>query len=163
MKFLSENVPGFEHIRLLCTANALGIRESRRIVGEYTLTIDDMAGSTRFEDAICTVGSAVDFHGTAKADGSYDGAYYVTGNACAEIPFRSLLPKHTVNLAVAGRCLSADQLAHSAVRVMPPCIAMGQAAGTAAAIAVRNGQEFREIDIKELRAQLAADGVFFEA
>ena len=163
MKFLSENVPGFEHIRLLCTANALGIRESRRIVGEYTLTIDDMAGSTRFEDAICTVGSAVDFHGTAKADGSYNGAYYVTGNACAEIPFRSLLPKHTVNLAVAGRCLSADQLAHSAVRVMPPCIAMGQAAGTAAAMAVRNGQELREIDIKELRAQLVRDGVFFEA
>ena len=163
MKFLSENVPGFEHIRLLCSANALGIRESRRIVGEYTLTIDDMASSTRFEDAICTVGSAVDFHGTAKADGSYNGAYYVTGNACAEIPFRSLLPKNTVNLAVAGRCLSADQFAHSAVRVMPPCIAMGQAAGTAAAMAVRNGQELRKINIKELRAQLVADGVYFEA
>ena len=65
-------------------------------------------------------------------------------------------------LVVAGRCLSADQLAHSAVRVMPSCIAMGQAAGTAAAMAVRNGQELRELDHSALRAQLIADGVMLE-
>ena len=162
MAFLREHVPGFEHIRLLCSANALGIRESRRIVGEYTLSIEDMAEGAKFEDGICTVGSAVDFHGTARPDGSYDGAYYVSGDACAEIPFRCLLPRKTVNLAVAGRCLSADQLAHSAVRVMPPCIAMGQAAGTAAAMSVRNGRDFRQLDTQALQAQLIADGVVFE-
>lgn len=162
MEFLKAHVPGFAHIRLLCSANALGIRESRRIIGEYTLSIEDMAKGAKFEDAVCTVGSAVDFHGTAKPDGSYDGAYYVAGNACAEIPFRCLLPRKTVNLAVAGRCLSADQLAHSAVRVMPPCIAMGQAAGTAAAMAVQSGRELRQLDYSALRAQLIADGVVFE-
>ncbi len=80
----------------------------------------------------------------------------------SDIAAEALLPQNTVNLSVAGRCISADQLAHSAVRVMPPCIAMGQAAGTAAAIAVRNGQELRGIDIKKLQAQLVEDGVFLQ-
>lgn len=162
MAFLRKNVPGFENARYLRSADVLGIRESRRIVGEKTLTIDDMASGARFEDAICTVGSAVDFHASQKKDGSYDGKYYVTGSRSVQIPYGSLLPKDVENLIVTGRCLSADQLAHSAVRVMPPCFAMGQAAGVAAAMAAKSGCLVKKIDLKEFHERLLQGGVFFE-
>lgn len=159
--FLQEEVPGFNNIRLLYSANTLGIRESKRIVGEYVLTIDDMANGTGFGDAICTVGSAVDFHGSQKRDGSYDGAYGVTGPSSAQIPYRCLIPKESKNLLAAGRCVSADQMAHSAVRVMPPCFAMGQAAGVAAAISVNDSMNVKDIDIGKLQQKLKNGGVFF--
>ena len=159
MEFLKDHVPGFENIRLLQSANSLGIRESRRIEGEYTLTMDDMAAGRSFEDAICTVGSAVDFHSSSKDDGSYDGAYGLCGKKAAQIPYRCLIPKNVNNLLVAGRCLSADQMAHSAVRVMPPCFAMGQAAGTAAAMAAETKQSVRDVSIAALQKKLKTGGV----
>lgn len=162
MDFLRENVPGFERIRLLQSATTLGIRESRRIVGEYTLTMDDMASGRTFPDGICTVGSAVDFHGSSRHDGSYDGAYGLCGSRATEIPYRCLIPKNVGNLLVAGRCLSADQMAHSAVRVMPPCFAMGQAAGLAAAMASGAGIPVRAVDGGELRNRLQENGVYFD-
>ena len=159
MDFLKENVPGFEKIRLLQSSQSLGIRESRRIVGEYTLTMEDMAAGRKFEDGICLVGSAVDFHGKNNQKGEYQGAYYVSGGEPTQIPLRCLLPKGVDNLLAAGRCLSAEQMAHSAVRVMPPCFAMGQAAGTAAALAVQNGVSPKQLDPALLREKLLADGV----
>lgn len=162
MDFFRKNVPGFENVRFLRSADVLGIRESRRIIGEATLTIDDMASGARFEDAVCTVGSAVDFHASQKRDGSYDGKYYVTGNQSVQIPYRALLPKNVENLIVAGRCLSADQLAHSAVRVMPPCFAMGQAAGLAAAISIKDGVPVKKINLSELHESLVKGRVYFE-
>ena len=162
MEFFRKHVPGFEKARVLRSADVLGIRESRRILGEKVLTIDDMAAGTRFEDAICTVGSAVDFHGSQKKDGSYDGKYYVTGSHSVQIPYRALLPKNVSNLIVAGRCLSADQLAHSAVRVMPPCFAMGQAAGVAAAMAAENDGNVKNIDLADFHQRLVNGGVYFE-
>lgn len=154
MDFLKTTVPGFANIRLLQTAQALGVRESRRIDGEYMLSIQDLQRGTKFEDAICVVGSAVDFHGTQKADGSYDGKYYVAGSEPLQLPYRCLQPKKIANLLVAGRCVSSDQLTHSAIRVMPPCFAMGQAAGTAAAIAVASETPVKKIDIAQLRRSL---------
>lgn len=159
MEFLKKNVPGFENIRLLQSANSLGIRESRRIVGDYTLTMDDMAEGRHFDDGICTVGSAVDFHASSKSDGSYDGAYGLCGQKSAQIPYRALVPQKAENLLAAGRLLSADQMAHSAVRVMPPCFAMGQAAGVAAAMAAKKNGKVRDVDVKELRRALALGGV----
>lgn len=159
MQFLKENVPGFANIRLLQSAQSLGIRESRRIIGEYTLTMEDVAAGRRFEDGICLVGNAVDFHGKNDRSGAYQGAYYVPGQEPTQIPLRCLIPKGMDNLLVAGRCLSADQMAHSAVRVMPPCFAMGQAAGTAAALAVQNGVSPKQLNLAQLREKLLADGV----
>ncbi len=161
MDFLREHVPGFEKIRLLQSANSLGIRESRRIVGDYCLSLEDMASGRFFEDGICTVGSAVDFHSSSKKDGSYDGAYGLCGSKAAQIPYRALIPQKVNNLLAAGRCLSADQMAHSAVRVMPPCFAMGQAAGVAAAMAAKDQGDVRKINIAELRKELAREGVLF--
>lgn len=158
--FLKKTVPGFANIRLLQSANALGVRESRRICGEHMLSIEDLKNGTVFEDAICVVGSAVDFHGSQKSDGSYDGKYYVAGNDPMQVPYRCLQPQKVENLLVAGRCVSADQLTHSAIRVMPPCFAMGEAAGTAAAMAVRTGKTVKQIDIGALQNLLRKNGVY---
>lgn len=84
------------------------------------------------------------------------------GSISGEIPYRSLQPKNVNNLLIAGRCLSADQVAHSAVRVMPPCFAMGQAAGTAAAMAAAGTRNVKEIDARLLREKLQAAGVYFD-
>lgn len=158
--FLKKNVPGFANIRLLQSANALGVRESRRIDGEHMLSIEDLRNGTRFEDAVCVVGSAVDFHGSQKSDGSYDGKYYVAGNNSMQVPYRCLQPKKINNLLVAGRCVSADQLTHSAIRVMPPCFAMGEAAGTAAAMSVKSGTPIKELDIHALQVLLRKNGAY---
>ena len=158
--FLKKTVPGFANIRLLQSANALGVRESRRIDGEHMLSIEDLKCGTKFDDAICVVGSAVDFHSSQKSDGSYDGKYYVAGDDPMQVPYRCLQPKKVDNLLVAGRCVSADQLTHSAIRVMPPCFAMGEAAGTAAAISVTSGKPVKQIDVGELRQQLRKNGVY---
>ena len=158
--FLKKTVPGFANIRLLQSANTLGVRESRRIDGEHMLSIEDLKNGTKFDDAICVVGSAVDFHGSQKSDGSYDGKYYVAGDDPMQVPYRCLQAKQVNNLLVAGRCVSADQLTHSAIRVMPPCFAMGEAAGTAAAMAIKAGALVKEIDIKELQATLRKNGAY---
>lgn len=163
MDFLKKTVPGFENIRLLQSANALGIRESRRIVGEHMLSIEDLKNGTVFEDAVCVVGSAVDFHGTLKSDGSYNGSYFVAGDAPMQVPYRCLQPRNVENMLVAGRCVSADQMTHSAIRVMPPCFAMGEAAGTAAAMAVRSGVPVKQIDVCQLQALLRKSGVYLPA
>jgi len=158
--FLKQNVPGFANIRLLQSANTLGVRESRRIDGEHMLSIEDLKSGTKFDDAICVVGSAVDFHGSQKSDGSYDGKYYVAGDDPMQVPYRCLQPKKITNLLVAGRCVSADQLTHSAIRVMPPCFAMGEAAGTAAAMSVKYGTPVKELDIHALQVLLRKNGAY---
>lgn len=158
--FLKKNVPGFANIRLLQSANTLGVRESRRIDGEHMLSIEDLKNGTQFEDAICVVGSAVDFHSSQKSDGSYDGKYYVAGEHPMQVPYRCLQPKKVENLLVAGRCVSADQLTHSAIRVMPPCFAMGEAAGSAAALSVKTGTPVKQINIKQLQTLLRKNGAY---
>lgn len=151
--WLKKYVPGFKNVRLLQSSEMLGVRESRRIEGEYYLTREDVLKGRVFTDTIAVIGDSIDVHGKNQS-------VYVTRTAPTQIPYRCLLPKNLSNLIVAGRCLSADQEAHSAARVMPPCFATGQAAGTAAAIAVKNGINLKEVDISELRKALREDGVF---
>lgn len=158
--FLKKNVPGFSNVRLLQSANTLGVRESRRIDGEYMLSIFDLNSGARFDDAVCVIGNAVDFHSSQKSDGSYDGKYYVAGDNPMQLSYRCLQPKGVENLLVAGRCVSADQLTHSAIRVMPPCFAMGEAAGTAAAMAVCAGKPVKQLDVATLQARLRENGVY---
>lgn len=153
IEFLKKHVPGCQNIRLLISSEMLGVRESRRIVGEYTLTGDDVMTGRSFDDAIAFSGDSIDFHGKTKS-------VYVVSNLPTQIPFRCLIPKNADNLLVAGRCLSADITAHSAVRVMPPCFAMGQAAGTASAMAAAEGCGTRQVDVKTLREALVQDGVY---
>ena len=158
MRFLRKYVPGCENARLMSTGFTLGIRESRHIEGEYTLTLDDVLEGRVTEDAVAVCSNSVDIHGRyGPRSNEYitvrDGEYY-------GIPYRCLVPQKIDGLLTAGRCLSAQSEAAGAVRVMPPCMAMGQAAGTAAALAARRGVPPRQIDTEELRERLRRDGVF---
>ena len=157
MKFFRKYVPGCEDARLKATASHVGIRESRHIEGEYRLTSDDLLSGKVPEDSILIAANSVDVHGRfGPKSNEYipiDGKYY-------GIPYRSLVPVKIDNLLLAGRCLSADSTAAGAVRVMPPCMGMGQAAGTAAALSIKSGKTVRELDVNLLRKELIANGAY---
>lgn len=154
-KFLKENIEGFANARVISTAIQIGIRESRKIVGEYTLTEDDLLSLARFDDAIAVSNYAIDIHspdGTGtRCDDFGDGQWY-------EIPYRCLLPKNMNNLLVAGRCISSTHEAQSSYRIMPFCAEIGQAAGTAVAVAVKNKTSVRNVDVKQVQAILREEG-----
>ena len=153
---LRRIVPGCENIELVESASQLGIRETRRIVGEYTLTGEDVKGKRRFDDDIFLAGNSVDMHGGKNV--RYEPA---TGEAYG-VPYRILVPKKVGNLLVAGRAASMDRVALAAIRVMPPVFAMGQAAGTAAALCVKNGTAPANVDVNELQKLLVRDGTVLD-
>lgn len=158
MRFFRRRVPGFEQCVLLDTAATVGVRESRRIVGEYTLTLDDLSSGREFDDVIALCGYPVDIHSPTGSGGGVLPEMQ-TANAY-QIPFRSLVPLGCEQLLVAGRSVSSTHEALGAIRVMPPAFAMGQAAGTAAAAAVRAGVTPRKVDIPALQGELVADGAY---
>lgn len=135
VRFLRDRVPGYESCRLDWTATQIGIRESRRIVGRYTLTREDVLRARRFLDDIALCGAPIEVH---RPDRGTTWEYLPDGETVG-IPLRCLVPAGLPDLLVAGRCLSASHEAHAAVRSMGQCLAMGHAAGVAAALAVRAG------------------------
>ena len=157
MKFLRKYVPGCENARIKSSGSHVGIRESRHIKGEYRLTADDLLSGKVPEDSILLAANSVDVHGrfgpTSNEYVAINGDYY-------GIPYRSLVAAKVDQLLLAGRCLSADSTAAGAVRVMPPCMGMGQAAGTAAALAVKDGVTVRELDAQKLREVLKENGAY---
>jgi hypothetical protein len=157
-QFLRNNVPGFENSHLIQTFD-LGIRETRRIKGDYTLTYDDVIDAQRHEDDIVLNGYFVDIH---DYHGSWlhapDKGTQVKNHGAYGIPFRCLLPKDVENLIVAGRCLSSTHVANSSARVMGTCMGMGEAAGTAAALSVKDGIHPRNIDFGSLQKTLESNG-----
>jgi len=156
VNFYKKNVPGFENCFLFSTAFEIGIRDSRRIVGEYVLSWknDVLPGRTHYDD-ICMGNDHEDIHGPGEGHGTHGRQIPVPPYG---IPYRCLLPKNVDNLLVAGRCLSADWRAQSSARVMPTCFNMGQAAGTAAALAVKNNITPREVEVATLRKILREQG-----
>jgi hypothetical protein len=158
MRFFREWLPGFENCRLYDSAATVGVRETRRIVGEYTLTYDDLATGRHFEDVIALCGYPLDIHSPNSDGGGTDGRL-PTANEY-EIPYRSLVPRDLDGLLVAGRCVSATHEALSAIRVMPPAFAMGQAAGTAAAMAIEWGRAPREVPVPQLQEILLRQGAY---
>ena len=151
--FLRKYVDGCENITLSKTADSLGIRESGHIEGEYTLSIEDAVNSVKFEDSVFCCSNSIDIH-------TPEGVTYIARktNEPYYFPYRSLVAKGIGNLLVAGRCASAESEIMAAVRVMPPCFAMGQAAGTAASIAVCKNVNCAEINVKALKEKLINDG-----
>ncbi len=151
--FLKKDVPGFENCRVEQIAQQVGIRETRRIVGDFVLGGKDIIGAAKFAGGIARGAFPVDIHdpeGMQKENPMSripDGEYY-------RIPYRSLLPKESVNLLTAGRCLSATHEAAASVRIMPTCTALGQAAGEAAAMAAGAGTPVSSIDIAGLQGRL---------
>ncbi|HVM40409.1 MAG TPA: FAD-dependent oxidoreductase [Acidimicrobiia bacterium] len=155
--FVIEHVPGFAEAFLADTAPQLGVRETRHVVGEYVLTGDDVVGAARFHDAVAAGAWPQEYHVAGRGT-EYrflpDGAFY-------QVPFRSLRPHGARNVLVAGRCISADHHALASTRVMAPSMALGQAAGTAAALAVRD-DGLAGVAIDEVQDSLRSQGAFLE-
>lgn len=154
-KYLISYVPGFETAYFTKMAPFIGIRETRRIVGKYVMTADDILGCGRFDDAIAVASYPLDLHHPQGG-----GCTLEWCGDCYDIPYRSLIPEKIENLIVAGRCISTTHEAMSAIRVMAPCMAMGEAAGRAAKMAVREGILPSQLDVKKLRAELLEKGAF---
>lgn len=143
---------------LASTGARIGIREGRRIVGDYVLTEADILGDEPrvFADGVAVATSQIDFHSLTRPGH----AGWRQRVQPYNIPFRCLIAKGFKNLLMAGKCISGDQVAHSSYRMTPTCCAMGQAAGTATALAIENGaKDIRRVNINKLRAQLSADGM----
>ncbi len=155
--FLKKYVPGCENARLLQTGSTVGIRETRHIVGKKRLTVDALLNCEKPYDSIMVAANSVDVHGKfGPRSNEYitlpEGEYY-------GVPYGCLLPEAMTNLLVAGRCISADPEAAGAIRVMPPCMALGQAAGAAAALALHEGVSVSALDTDLLRRTLAEQNV----
>jgi hypothetical protein len=158
LRFLRKYVPGFADCTLIDTGAQVGVRETRRIEGEYTLTLDDLIDGRDFEDTIAYCAYPVDIHDPKGAGGGISNRGE-TANAY-QIPFRCLVPRDVEQLLVAGRCVSATHEALGAIRVMPPSFAMGEAAGTASALAVQEGVPPRRVPVGWLRQTLREHGAY---
>lgn len=155
MEYLKGYVPGFENAWLDRTAPFLGIRESRVTVGRYVLTADDILACRRFDDAIAVASYPVDLHHPKGGDCTLQ----YCGD-CYDIPYRTLVPAKVENLLVAGRCSSFTHEAMASTRVMSTCMALGEAAGRAARIALRTGVKPSEVDVDALRRELRETGAY---
>lgn len=132
------------------TAPLMGIRESRRIMGDYLFTVEDYLARKSFDDEIGRDCYWVDCHG--KHDSVVTNSVHYEPGESHGIPWRCLLPKNTDNLLVAGRCISVERMALAALRVMPNCLVEGEACGLGAALAVEKQVKIREVDVKEIQA-----------
>lgn len=160
-----KRIPGMENIRLTVTAPAIGVREARHLEGRYRLDLEDMLKARRFDDAVTSVNFGIDIH-EIDPESTYPRLSLPPGISAGkvpmcDIPYRSLLPKHLTGLLFAGRCLSGSHTAHAAYRVTGTCMATGQAAGLAAAMAVKRNVSPEKIDGSELHAQLVKRGAVF--
>lgn len=160
LMFYKKYIPGFEGSYISSVASQVGIRESIRIRGIYYLTDDDIIMYRKFEDHIARSNYPIDIHGKKlvnrymDAEGKDIVPYY-------EIPYRCLVPEGMSNLLVAGRCISASFLAQSSLRIQPTVRAMGEAAGTAAAMSISKGIGVDGIDGKEVREKMLRRGAVF--
>ena len=155
-RYLKEYIPGFENAYVDRVAPFMGVRETRRIEGEYTLTEQDIFDCARFEDVIAVASYPVDLHHPVGGD-----CTLMWCPDCYDIPYRCLVPKNVNGLLVAGRDMSATHLALASARVMGPAMCLGEAAGKAAALAVKQGVEPRDVDVKALQQALREEGVYF--
>ena len=155
---LVELLKGFEsckNVEILSIAAEIGVRESRKLVGEYVLTQEDLKACTMFEDSIALGNYDIDIHSPTGAGTSH---YYFEDGTYYSIPYRSLVPKEFGNLLVAGRCLSATHEAQASVRIMPICATLGQAAGTAVAVMHKTETDNKTVSVKAVQEILEKNG-----
>jgi len=153
--YLIQYVPGFEKAYFVKMAPFLGIRETRRIVGQYVMTKEDILSCRHFDDAIAVASYPLDIHHPEGGDCTLQWC-----GDCYDIPYRSLVPQKINNLLIAGRSISTTHEAMSAIRVMAPCMAMGEAAGRAAKMAIHQGVTPANIDVHALQQELLEKGAF---
>lgn len=155
VQFLISDMPGFENAYLEDIATQIGIRETRRVIGEYVMTAEDIRMAKKFDDCIARGSYPVDIHdpkgGGTQMESLKPGESY-------DIPYRAIVPLGIDNLLIAGRPISSTHEAHSAIRIMPICSAIGEAAGTAAALCAREDMLPRNLDVIELQHALLNQG-----
>jgi FAD dependent oxidoreductase len=158
MQFLKDKVPGFEGSYLLEIAPQVGIRETRRIVGDYVLSEEDVLTAKRFEDSMGVNAWMVEEH--IQGDVRFKWPHPGASHPYNQLPYRMICPKDMDNLWVVGRCASMTHGGQSAARVSGACLVMGQAAGVAAALALQSNQTPKTVSIQALQHQLQVEGVF---
>ena len=156
-QFLRSAVPGFANARMSMLSPTVGVRETRKLQGVYRLTGQDLIQATKFPDAVVACDNPID--DVMRADGEMTHEASLESGKFYTIPFRSLLPVEIENLMFAGRILSADAAAFASVRGMPQCMTMGQATGTAAAIALQEQVRVQDIPIDMLVSSLTKQGI----
>jgi hypothetical protein len=163
-RYYKSYLKGFEEMELVATGSLLGVRETRRIIGDYILNIEDFKGLSSFEDEIGRYSYPIDIHIARPDKESYERfrreftAMRLGKGESYGIPYRILTPKGLDNALVAGRCVSTDRYMQASIRVMPGCFITGQAAGVAAAMVAQAGTDTRSIEIRDLQMRLKAMG-----
>jgi hypothetical protein len=157
--FMRKSLPGFAQASISQVGAQIGVRESRRIDGQYVLDMQDVVQGKRFDDVIARSGYPIDVH--APSDNSVL-VSWIEGDGAYDIPYRCLLPKKIGNLLVGGRCISTSHEALGTTRLSPSCMATGQAAGSAAAIAVQRGIAPQDVPLAELQERLREQGAILE-
>lgn len=157
LEFLRRYIPGYENCMLKTSASTLGVRETRRIIGEYVISDNDVENGNHYDDAVVhNAWFLIDIHnpsGGGQAEGHSKQAKPY------DIRYGSLLPLGVENILTAGRCISGTHRAHASYRVMAICMATGEAAGIAAALSIKENVNARELDVKKIRAALTEKGV----
>jgi len=165
------NLGGFEGLELVSIAPELGFRDSRRIEGKYTLTTEDIESNKSFDDTICVFPRVYDMlapDGNMTGNGALEGEGYKghilillepNGTRTYNIPYRSLVPVGIDNLLISGRCISSTHVAQSSIRAIYACMLTGQAAGTAAALSIRDNCVPEKVNIRKLQDHLAKQGI----
>jgi hypothetical protein len=154
-EFLRRYVPGFEQSYVAQSGVQAGVRETRRILGDYQLTADDVLAARKFDDAIARGAYPIDIHNPA---GTGTVLKRLPPGEAYDIPLRCLLPVKIDDLLVAGRCISGTHEAHSSYRVMPIVMATGHAAGVCAALAVQSGVRPRQVPVQQVQHELLRQG-----
>lgn len=155
--FIRERTPGFQDSYIVDIAPSIGIRETRRILGEYQLTQEDVLECADFDDSIGVNGWPVEAHVVGDVEFRFAPA---DSRGYNQLPYRMLVPQKVENLLVAGRCASMTQGGQSSGRVTGPCFVMGQAAGTAASLALSGDGTGRGVDVTQLQRRLENDGAY---
>ena len=165
-RYYKEYLKGFEKMELVATGSLLGLRETRRIMGDYVLCLEDFKSQAVFDDEIGRYCYPVDIHPMRADKAAYERFHaewtalrYKDGESYG-IPYRILLPKGLSNVWVTGRCVSTDRFLQGSIRVMPGCYITGQAAGMAAAMAVQADTDNRGVDTPALQKRLKDIGAF---
>ena len=155
VQFFRNHVPGFSDCFLVDTASAIGVRETRRVIGEYTLTMDDVLKAREFDDTIGLGAYCIDIH---ESDGGIT-HYHIEDGQAYRTPYRCLVPRDVDGLLMAGRSISVEREAMGATREQVACMVQGEAAGLAAALCAQQGVEPRHLDVGQLRDALTQRGV----
>ena len=155
--FMKKHADGLENSFLMMTASEIGVRESRMIVGDYVLTEADCRAFKKFDDSVAACNYDIDIH---NPEGTGTSHYYFPEGEYYTIPYRALIPKTVDNMLVAGRCISSDHGAQASYRIMPTVCCIGEAAGSAIALAARDGISPRMIKVEELQTVLRQNGAF---